>query len=218
MLRSFFLFCCFLNNNVLVLVQSWTPNGLLWSQSQCSEFLIMSFLSYNTNSTSHSGNSHLSENLTDLRWRDKIPVGSKHVVPDVITLKHGKRCAVRPRCMAGNLWSLSPSGGGNGNGGARLTVTGLVSTSLMYSATVMGPVDLILEVRCRSMEGRGFASSAAELYCSLGNRGMGALHPAVWVTVAVTHNMMRHFGVFNETLKRVWFFVFLFFLIVIQLV
>lgn len=39
-----------------------------------------------------------------------------------------------------------------------LTVTGLVSTSLMYSATVTGPVDFILEVRCLSMEGWGFSS------------------------------------------------------------
>lgn len=50
----------------------------------------------------------------------------------------------------------------------------------MYSATVMGPVDLILEVRCRSMEGRGFASSAAEPHSSLGSRG--ALHRPVRVS------------------------------------
>lgn len=41
-----------------------------------------------------------------------------------------------------------------------LTVTGLVSTSLMYSATVMGPVAFILEVRCRCIEGRDFLSLA----------------------------------------------------------
>lgn len=48
-----------------------------------------------------------------------------------------------------------------------LTVTGLVSASLMYSATVIGPVAFILEVRCRSMEGRGFSSPEVELHKSL---------------------------------------------------
>lgn len=48
-----------------------------------------------------------------------------------------------------------------------ITVTGLVRTSLMYSATVMGPVAFILEVRCRSMEGPGFPSSAGGLQKSL---------------------------------------------------
>lgn len=48
-----------------------------------------------------------------------------------------------------------------------LTVTGLVSTSLMYSATGIGPVAFILEVRCRSMECRGFSSPVGGLQKSL---------------------------------------------------
>lgn len=39
-------------------------------------------------------------------------------------------------------------------------MTGLVRTSLMYSATEIGPVALILEVRCLSIEFPGIGFSA----------------------------------------------------------
>lgn len=42
-------------------------------------------------------------------------------------------------------------------------MTGLVRTSLIYSATEMGPVAFILEVRCRSIEVLGIRSSVALL-------------------------------------------------------
>lgn len=57
---------------------------------------------------------YLSENLTDLRRSDEIPVGPKHVVPDVITLKHDNRRAVRPRPVTGTSKALSPSSGADG--------------------------------------------------------------------------------------------------------
>lgn len=48
-----------------------------------------------------------------------------------------------------------------------LTVAGLVSTSRMYSATVMGPVAWIFVVRCRSREGRDLLPSSEELQTRL---------------------------------------------------
>lgn len=51
--------------------------------------------------------------------------------------------------------------------GSSCTVTGLVRTSLVYSATVIGPVAFILEVRCLSMEGPVFSMSGEEQQKSL---------------------------------------------------
>lgn len=47
------------------------------------------------------------------------------------------------------------------------TLTGLVKTSFMYSATVMGPVDLILYTRCCSIGVAGLFSTGSfpELKC-----------------------------------------------------
>lgn len=57
------------------------------------------------------------------------------------------------------------------------TLAGLVKTSFMYSATVMGPVDLILYMRCRSIGVAGLFSTGSlpELkYFPLHRQGMTA--------------------------------------------